>query len=87
VIRSTPEAAHRAYLELLERNRTPVARMDGDVSVWVGTPEQIAETILDYRRVGFHTFVAELPAPYDEETMASLIEVVKPMVEREGVPT
>ena len=87
VIRSTVEEAQRVYLELLEHNRTPVARMDGDVSVWVGTPEQIAETILEYRRVGFHTFVAELPAPYDEETMASLIEVVKPTVEREGVPT
>ena len=87
VIRSTPEAARAAFLELLERNRTPASRMDGDVSVWVGTPEQIAETILEYRRVGFHTFVAELPAPYDEETMVSLIEVVKPMVEREGVPT
>jgi alkanesulfonate monooxygenase SsuD/methylene tetrahydromethanopterin reductase-like flavin-dependent oxidoreductase (luciferase family) len=86
VIRSTPEAAQRAYLELLERNRTPVERMEGDVSVWVGTPEQIAATIIDYRRVGFHTFVAELPAPYDAETMETLIGVVKPMVEAAGVP-
>jgi alkanesulfonate monooxygenase SsuD/methylene tetrahydromethanopterin reductase-like flavin-dependent oxidoreductase (luciferase family) len=81
VIRSTPEAAQRAYLALLEHNRTPVARMEGDVSVWVGTPEDITRTMLDYRRVGFHTFIAELAAPYDLETMESLIGVVKPMVE------
>ena len=61
-------------------NRTPTSRMEGDVSVWVGTPEQIAETLLSYREVGFHTFVAELPAPYDEETMESLVREVKPMV-------
>jgi hypothetical protein len=51
------------------------------VSVWTGTPEQIAETMLGYRKVGFHTFIAELAAPYDAETMETLINVVKPMVE------
>ena len=40
--------------------------------------------MLSYRKVGFHTFIAELPAPYDAETMESLMNVVKPMVE--GVP-
>ncbi len=81
VIRATAAEAQRAFEDLLERNRTPASRMEGDVSVWVGTPEQIAEKILSYRRVGFHTFIAELPAPYDLETMESLMNVVKPMVE------
>jgi alkanesulfonate monooxygenase SsuD/methylene tetrahydromethanopterin reductase-like flavin-dependent oxidoreductase (luciferase family) len=79
-IRSTAEAAQRAWLDILSTNRTPTSRMEGDVSVWVGTPEQIAETMLSYRNVGFHTFIAELPAPYDEETMDALINFVKPMV-------
>jgi alkanesulfonate monooxygenase SsuD/methylene tetrahydromethanopterin reductase-like flavin-dependent oxidoreductase (luciferase family) len=83
-IRRTKEEAERVYLDLLERNRTPVSRMDGDVSVWVGTPEEIAEIIVGYRRVGFDTFVAELAAPYDLETMELLVNVVKPMVE--GAP-
>jgi len=34
-----------------------------------------------YRAIGFDGFIAELPAPYDEETIHALIEVVKPMVE------
>jgi alkanesulfonate monooxygenase SsuD/methylene tetrahydromethanopterin reductase-like flavin-dependent oxidoreductase (luciferase family) len=80
-IRSTVAEAERVYLDALAFNRTPVSRMEGDVSVWTGTPEQIAETMLAYRKVGFHTFIAELPAPYDAETMESLINVVKPMVE------
>ena len=80
-IRSTAAEAERVYLDALAFNRTPVSRMEGDVSVWTGTPEQIAETMLAYREVGFETFIAELPAPYDAETMESLINVVKPMVE------
>ncbi|HEY3163197.1 MAG TPA: hypothetical protein VGJ71_02495, partial [Candidatus Limnocylindrales bacterium] len=84
-IRATEAEARRVYLELLATNRTPESRMDGDTSVWVGTPEQIAETMLAYRRVGFDTFIAELAAPYDAETMESLITIVKPMVESEAV--
>jgi alkanesulfonate monooxygenase SsuD/methylene tetrahydromethanopterin reductase-like flavin-dependent oxidoreductase (luciferase family) len=86
-IRSTAGEAERVYLETLALNRTPVSRMEGDVSVWTGTPEQVAETMLSYRKVGFDTFIAELPAPYDAETMESLINVVKPMVEAEPVPS
>ena len=45
----------------------------GDHTFWTGTPEQIAETMIGYRRIGFHTFIVELPAPYDAETMETLI--------------
>ena len=80
-IRSTEAEAQRVYASLLEANRTPASRMDGDVSVWVGTPEQIAETILGYRKIGFDTVVAELAAPYDLETMEHLVTTVRSMVE------
>ena len=71
----------------LEHNRTPPERVAGDATFWTGTAEQIAETMIGYRRVGFHTFIVELPAPYDAETMETLITVVKPMVEAATVPT
>jgi hypothetical protein len=58
--------------------------MEGDVSVGRDAGAD-RETMLAYREVGFHTFIAELAAPYDAETMESLIGVVKPMVERESV--
>ena len=80
-IRATAAEAERVWLDLLARNRTPAAEVADDVAVWVGTPEQIAERMLEYRAVGFETFIAELPAPYDAETMELLATVVKPMVE------
>jgi hypothetical protein len=42
--------------------------------------------MVGYRRVGFDTFIVELAAPYDDETMTSLIETVKPMVEAASTP-
>ena len=80
-IRSSEAEAERVRRLQLEHNRTPLERVQGDVSFWTGTPEQIAATILGYRAIGFHTFLVELPAPYDAETMETLISVVKPMVE------
>jgi alkanesulfonate monooxygenase SsuD/methylene tetrahydromethanopterin reductase-like flavin-dependent oxidoreductase (luciferase family) len=79
-IRRTAEEAERARRRLLEHNRTPLGNVAGDETFWTGTAEQIAETMAAYRRIGFHTFIVELPAPYDEETMESLIRAVKPMV-------
>jgi alkanesulfonate monooxygenase SsuD/methylene tetrahydromethanopterin reductase-like flavin-dependent oxidoreductase (luciferase family) len=80
-IRSSEAEAERVRRSLLEHNRTPMERVEGDVSFWTGTPEQIAETMLSYIRVGFETFIVELPAPYDDETMESLTKIVRPMVE------
>jgi alkanesulfonate monooxygenase SsuD/methylene tetrahydromethanopterin reductase-like flavin-dependent oxidoreductase (luciferase family) len=85
-IRRTEAEAERVRRAILERNRTPLDRVAGDTTFWTGTPEQIAETMIGYRRVGFHTFLVELPAPYDAETMETLIQVVKPMVEDVPVP-
>ncbi len=85
-IRATEAEAERVRLDKLAHNRTPLSRVEGDVSFWTGTPEQIAETMLSYRRVGFHTFIAELPAPYDHETIETLMNVVKPMVESVPLP-
>jgi alkanesulfonate monooxygenase SsuD/methylene tetrahydromethanopterin reductase-like flavin-dependent oxidoreductase (luciferase family) len=80
-IRSNEAEAERVRRSLLEHNRTPMSRVEGDVSFWTGTPEQIADTMSSYIRVGFEHFIVELPAPYDVETMESLIKVVRPMVD------
>jgi alkanesulfonate monooxygenase SsuD/methylene tetrahydromethanopterin reductase-like flavin-dependent oxidoreductase (luciferase family) len=85
-IRATEAEAERVRRALLEHNRTPLERVAGDHTFWTGTPEQIAETMIDYRRIGFHTFLVEMAAPYDAETMETLIRVVKPMVEGAPVP-
>ena len=80
-IRSTEAEAERVRRGLLEHNRTPLASVADDHTFWTGTPEQVAETMTAYRRIGFNTFIVELPAPFDLETMESLVTTVKPMVE------
>ena len=83
-IRDTEPDAERVRRSLLEHNRTSLASVEGDRTFWTGTPEMIAERMLAYRAVGFHTFIVELPAPYDDETMEALVQVVKPMVAGAG---
>ena len=80
-IRSTEAEAERVRRALLEHNQTPLASVADDHTFWTGTPEQVAETMTAYRRIGFSTFIVELPAPFDLETMESLVTTVKPMLE------
>jgi len=81
VIRSTEREAHRAWLEMLERNRLPLDAAEDVVTWWVGTPEQVADRIRERAALGFGTFMAEIPTPFDPETMERLIGEVRPMVE------
>jgi alkanesulfonate monooxygenase SsuD/methylene tetrahydromethanopterin reductase-like flavin-dependent oxidoreductase (luciferase family) len=52
-----------------------------DDTFWVGTPEQIAEEMVERKALGFNTFLAEIPAPYDTETLERWIGEVRPMVD------
>ena len=79
-IRRTAEEAEQARRRILAHNRTPLESVEGDETFWTGTPEQIAETMAGYREIGFDTFICEVPAPYDRETLESFVNVVKPMV-------
>ena len=80
-IRSTEAEARAVVDAALDHNKTPRHQADTDHTFWTGTPEQVAETMLAYKRIGFGTFIVELPAPYDHETMETLVRVVKPMVD------
>jgi alkanesulfonate monooxygenase SsuD/methylene tetrahydromethanopterin reductase-like flavin-dependent oxidoreductase (luciferase family) len=81
VIRSTEAAARRAWEDQMAHNRTPMSEVEDDETFWTGTPEQIAELMIARRQIGFHTFIAEMAAPYDQETLERWIGEVKPMVD------
>jgi len=81
IIRDTEAAARRAWEAMMELNRTPMSDVEDDNTFWVGTPEQIAETMVACREIGFATFLAEIAAPYDPETLERWIGEVKPMVD------
>jgi alkanesulfonate monooxygenase SsuD/methylene tetrahydromethanopterin reductase-like flavin-dependent oxidoreductase (luciferase family) len=80
-IRDSEREADVMLEQALANNRTPRASIADDPSFWVGTPEQIAERMIALRAVGFTTFIAQLPAPYDIETMERFIGEVKPLVD------
>ena len=80
-IRDTREEADRVWRAAMERNRTPMADVADDQTFWNGTPEQLAERLAPYVRLGFRTVISEQPTPYDDETLERFIGEVKPMVE------
>ena len=82
LIRDTEAEAQRVWRAQMEHNRTPFSDVEHDDTFWVGTPEQLAEKMVAYRAIGFETFIGELPAPYDDETIDRWIGEVKPMVDR-----
>ncbi len=81
IIRDTEAEARRVWEAQMAHNRTPMADVIDDNTFWVGTPDQIAETMIACRDIGFETFLAELAAPYDAETLERWIGEVKPMVD------
>ncbi len=81
LIRDTEAEARRVQTAALEHNKTPVSELDEDDTFWCGTAEQLAERLIPYVKLGFHTVISEQPAPYDVETIERLIGEVKPLVD------
>jgi alkanesulfonate monooxygenase SsuD/methylene tetrahydromethanopterin reductase-like flavin-dependent oxidoreductase (luciferase family) len=81
IIRDTEADARRLWESQMEHNRTPMADIANDDTFWVGTPQQLAERMIACRDIGFATFLAEMAAPYDDETLERWIGEVKPVVD------
>jgi alkanesulfonate monooxygenase SsuD/methylene tetrahydromethanopterin reductase-like flavin-dependent oxidoreductase (luciferase family) len=81
LIRDSRDEAIRVRHEQMAHNRASDAFVE-DEAEWIGTPEDVAAAMRARVEVGFTTFIAELAAPYDVETMERWIGEVKPMVER-----
>lgn len=81
VIRDTVEAADAVWRAQMRNNRTPMEDVLDDDTFWVGPPELIAERMSERKALGFHTFLAEFAAPYDDESLERWIKDVLPMVD------
>ena len=81
IIRDTEAEARRVWEAQMQHNRTPMSDVESDDTFWVGTPELVAERMIERRELGFTTFLAEMAAPFDEETLARWIGEVKPIVD------
>lgn len=80
LIRDTEAEAKALWQSQMESNRTPMRDVAADPSFWVGTPDLLAEKIGAFRAIGFGTVIAEMAAPYDDETLERLIGEIRPMV-------
>jgi alkanesulfonate monooxygenase SsuD/methylene tetrahydromethanopterin reductase-like flavin-dependent oxidoreductase (luciferase family) len=81
VIRDTAAEARRVWESQMAHNRTPMVDVEDDTTFWVGTPDELAGLMIERKQLGFATFIAEMPAPYDDETLERWIGEVKPMVD------
>ena len=82
IIRDSEAEARRVWRDWMDLNKTPFSDVEDDDTFWPGTPEQIAERLLEVKPLGFNTALAEIPAPYDDETLERFIGQVKPLVDR-----
>jgi alkanesulfonate monooxygenase SsuD/methylene tetrahydromethanopterin reductase-like flavin-dependent oxidoreductase (luciferase family) len=81
IIRDSEREAREVVAAQLERNRSPRGTADDEETWWIGTPELVAERMRARVALGFRTFIAEMPAPFDEETLERWNRDVRPMLE------
>jgi alkanesulfonate monooxygenase SsuD/methylene tetrahydromethanopterin reductase-like flavin-dependent oxidoreductase (luciferase family) len=81
IIRDTEAEARRVWEDQMAHNRTPMADVVEDDTFWVGTADLVAERMLERKALGFHTFLAEMAAPFDHETLERWITQVRPVVD------
>lgn len=75
IIRDEPREARRVLEAALVHNQArPGERRDPE-DAWCGPPEEIAERMRPLLDLGFRHLIAELPAPFDLETVDRLVEV------------
>jgi alkanesulfonate monooxygenase SsuD/methylene tetrahydromethanopterin reductase-like flavin-dependent oxidoreductase (luciferase family) len=70
VIRDTEDEARRVWRERLAGQG---AAYEEGPEVWLGSPRQIVARVAAMRAIGFHTIIAEVPPPFDVETIERFI--------------
>lgn len=80
LIRNSRAEARQAWSEITTRNKT-TDDLDDDEATWIGTVDDIVEAMRKRTALGFRTFIAEMGAPYDQQTMERWITEVRPLVE------
>jgi alkanesulfonate monooxygenase SsuD/methylene tetrahydromethanopterin reductase-like flavin-dependent oxidoreductase (luciferase family) len=75
IIRDHPADARVIHeRHLVTHFRAPDPEIE-ETGIWVGPPEEIAERWRPYLELGFRHLIADLPSPYDLETVERLPEV------------
>jgi uncharacterized membrane-anchored protein YjiN (DUF445 family) len=81
VIRNSVAEADSVWRAQMAHNQTPLVNVEDDITFVNGPVEKIAEYLIERKRLGFTQAIAEMAAPYDEETLERFIGEVKPLVD------
>jgi alkanesulfonate monooxygenase SsuD/methylene tetrahydromethanopterin reductase-like flavin-dependent oxidoreductase (luciferase family) len=81
VVRDDPREAERVWAEAMAHNGVSYEDSIEESRPILGTVEQVASRLREYAAVGFDGLIAEVPAPFDAETLERLIGEVKPLVD------
>jgi alkanesulfonate monooxygenase SsuD/methylene tetrahydromethanopterin reductase-like flavin-dependent oxidoreductase (luciferase family) len=81
VIRDSVAEAEKVWRAQMAHNKTPMSNVEDDYTFVNGTVEMVAERLIAAKEIGFTEAIAELAAPYDDETIERLIGDVIPLVE------
>ena len=82
VIRDSVADAEKAMRAQMVANRTPLSEVEDDITFVNGPSELVAEYLIARKEIGFTEAIAEMAAPYDEETLQRFIGEVKPLVDQ-----
>ena len=66
----------------MAHNQTPLSDVEDDYTFVNGPVELVAERLIEAKEIGFTEAIAELAAPYDDETLERFIGEVKPLVDQ-----
>jgi alkanesulfonate monooxygenase SsuD/methylene tetrahydromethanopterin reductase-like flavin-dependent oxidoreductase (luciferase family) len=81
IIRNDERAAHDLWHAQMAHNKTDMRHVEQDPTFMVGTPAQVAERLIEAKEIGFTEAIAELAAPFDDETIERFVGEVKPLVD------
>jgi alkanesulfonate monooxygenase SsuD/methylene tetrahydromethanopterin reductase-like flavin-dependent oxidoreductase (luciferase family) len=81
IIRDSEREAQAVWRAQMAHNQTPMANVENDSTFMVGTPAQVAERLIEAKQLGFTEAIAELAAPYDDETIDRFMGEVKPWID------
>ncbi len=81
VVRDDPDEAERVWGEAMAHNDVPREEWTEESRPILGSPEQVAARLREYVAAGFDGLIAEIPSPFDHETIERLMGEVKPLVD------
>src|SRR2546422_9934703 len=84
VIRDDPGEAERIWQSQMRHNKVPPG--DPKTDHVAGTVNDLTKLLRDYAALGYNTLIAELPSPFDSETIERLATEVRPLVESPPAP-